>query len=57
MRNLRERDAQMYLLDSEEQYNIPKEENEQTKKAIDYYLGKLRGSGVDENTGLHRNQR
>jgi hypothetical protein len=57
MRNLRERDAQMYLLDSEEQYNIPKEENEQTKKAIDYYLGKLSGSGVDENTGLHRNQR
>lgn len=57
MRNLRERDAQMYLLDSEEQYNIPKEENEQTKKAIDYYLGKLRGSGVDEKTGLHRNQR
>ncbi|SES63671.1 hypothetical protein SAMN05216348_101246 [Olsenella sp. KH3B4] len=57
MRNLRERDAQMYLLDFEEQYNIPKEENEQTKIAIDYYLGKLRGSGVDENTGLHRNQR
>lgn len=57
MRNLRERDAQMYLLDSEKQYNIPKEETEQTKKALDYYLGKLRRSGVDENTGLHRNQR
>ena len=57
MRNLWERDAQMYLLDSEKQYNIPKEETEQTKKALDYYLGKLRRSGVDENTGLHRNQR
>ncbi|WP_147344359.1 MULTISPECIES: hypothetical protein [unclassified Olsenella] len=57
MRNLRKRDAQMYLLDSEKQYNIPKEETEQTRKALDYYLGKLRRSGVDENTGLHRNQR
>ena len=28
-----------------------------TRKALDYYLGKLRRSGVDENTGLHRNQR
>lgn len=57
MRNLRERDAQMYLLDSAKQYDIPKEETEQTRKALDYYLGKLRRSGVDENTGLHRNQR
>lgn len=40
MRNLRKRDAQMYLLDSEKQYNIPKEETEQTRKALDYYLGK-----------------
>ena len=57
MRYLRERDAQVYLLDSAKQYNIPKGETEQTRKALDYYLDKLRRSGVDENTGLHRNQR
>lgn len=44
----------MYLLNSAKQYNIPNEETEQTRKALDYYLGKLRRSGVDEDTGMHR---
>lgn len=54
MRCLRERDAQMYLLDSAKRYNIPENETAQTRKALAYYLEQLRGMGVDEDTGMHR---
>lgn len=54
MRCLRERDAQMYLLDSAKQCNIPEKETAQTRKALAYYLEQLRGMGVDEDTGMHR---
>lgn len=54
MRCLRERDAQMYLLDSAKRYNIPEKETAQTRKALAYYLEQLREMGVDEDTGMHR---
>lgn len=45
MRCLRERDAQMYLLDSAKRYYIPEKETAQTRKALAYYLEQLRGDG------------
>lgn len=51
-RTLRERDAQRYLLEVAERYNIPKEETEQTRKALEEYLKDLREAGFDEDLGL-----
>lgn len=51
-RTLRERDAQRYLLEVAERYNIPKEETEQTRKALAEYLNDLRKAGYDEDFGL-----
>ena len=51
-RTLRERDAQRYLLEAAERYNIPKEETEQTRKALEEYLKDLREAGFDEDLGL-----
>lgn len=54
MRCLRERDAQLYLLDSAKRYNIPEKETTQTRKALAYYIDQLRRMGIDEDTGMHR---
>lgn len=54
MRCLRERDAQLYLLDSAKRYNIPEKETAQTRKALAYYIDQLRRMGIDEDTGMHR---
>lgn len=51
-RTLRERDAQRYLLEVAERYNIPEEETEQTRKALEEYLKDLREAGFDEDLGL-----
>lgn len=51
-RTLRERDAQRYLLEVAERYIIPKEETEQTRKALEEYLKDLREAGFDEDLGL-----
>jgi hypothetical protein len=48
---LREIDAQRYLLSVAEQYNIPESESEQTRRALDEYIKKLKrrldGEGSD----------
>lgn len=45
---LMERDAQRYLIDVAERYNIPESETRQTQLALEYYLRKLKEAGIDE---------